>query len=129
MGESRTAERASASADPGDPADAGAGTTSNAFIRRSRFRFDAADAAFLNIGVTPHGEYGAAVDGAPLQSGWEWINRFEAGNFTPPAGDGEGATYLCATTGIQVLLSRRGEPRVRAALGDLPDVGRLVPVL
>ncbi|HEY3807073.1 MAG TPA: hypothetical protein VGL61_30940 [Kofleriaceae bacterium] len=38
---------------------------------------------YLTLGISPDGRYGAAVDGAPLQWGWEILARFEAMQVKP----------------------------------------------
>ena len=54
-------------------------------------------AGYLTIGWTPDGRYGRAVDGAPLQYGWELVARFEASKVKPV--DAFGATFFNATLG------------------------------
>jgi hypothetical protein len=38
---------------------------------------------YLTLGISPEGRYGPAVDGAPLQWGWELVTRVEAMQIKP----------------------------------------------
>ena len=100
---------------------------------------------YLTVGWSPRGGYGRAVDGAPLQWGWELLARFEAMKVKPV--DAFSSTLYAETIGwnwvatrqIRIQLDatlaivrrlrsddadgqRRGDAVLRRAVGDLEAV-------
>ncbi|MCE9578503.1 MAG: OprO/OprP family phosphate-selective porin [Deltaproteobacteria bacterium] len=57
-----------------------------------------AEMGYVVFGWTPHGEYGAAVDNAPLHGGWEIITRLEGARVKPA--DKGAITFVGLTTGV-----------------------------
>jgi hypothetical protein len=62
-------------------------------------------AGYLTVGWAPHGGYGRALDGAPLQWGWELLARFEAIKVKPV--DAFGATMYAETVGWNWVATRQ----------------------
>ncbi len=60
---------------------------------------------YLVVGVAPYGGYGRAVEGAPLQWGWEILGRFEAMKVSPA--DAFSATLTAETLGINWVATRQ----------------------
>lgn len=60
---------------------------------------------YLVVGVAPYGGYGRAVEGAPLQWGWEILGRFEAMKVSPA--DAFSATMVAETLGVNWVATRQ----------------------
>ncbi len=60
---------------------------------------------YMVVGVAPYGGYGRAVEGAPLQWGWEILGRFEAMKVAPT--DAFSATMYAETLGVNWVATRQ----------------------
>jgi hypothetical protein len=74
---------------------------------------------YLVVGVAPYGGYGRAVDGAPLQWGWEIVGRFEAMKVTPV--DAFSATLFAETLGWNWVATRQIRIQADASLQSMGD--------
>ena len=73
-----------------------------------------AESASVVVGFTPHGEYGDAIDAAPLRKGWELVTRFQGARIKPV--DQAAATLVMGELGVHWELSRQVRLQVDAAL-------------
>ncbi|HEX7699573.1 MAG TPA: porin [Kofleriaceae bacterium] len=69
---------------------------------------------YLTVGWSPYGGYGRAVDGAPLQYGWELLGRFEAMRVKPV--DAFGSTLYAETLGWNWVATRQIRIQLDATL-------------
>ena len=74
---------------------------------------------YLTVGVSPDGRYGRAVDGAPLQWGWEILARFEGMQVKPV--DAFAAHYLAATLGWDWVPTRQIRIQADVSLQSFGD--------
>ena len=69
---------------------------------------------YLTVGWSPFGGYGRAIDGAPLQYGWEIVGRFEAMRVKPI--DAFGSTLFAETLGWNWVATRQIRIQLDASL-------------
>jgi hypothetical protein len=74
---------------------------------------------YLTVGVSPDGRYGAAVDSAPLQWGWEILARFEAMQIKPM--DEFAAHYFGWTLGWDWVPTRQFRLQAEVSLQSFGD--------
>jgi len=74
---------------------------------------------YLTLGVSPDGRYGRAVDGAPLQWGWEILARFEAMQIKPA--DAFAAHYFGMTLGWDWVPTRQFRLQADVSLQSFGD--------
>lgn len=74
---------------------------------------------YLAVGWSPIGGYGRAVDGAPLQWGWELIGRFEVMKVKPV--DAFSSTLYAETIGWNWVATRQIRIQVDATLESFGD--------
>jgi hypothetical protein len=74
---------------------------------------------YLTVGWSPYGGYGRAVDGAPLQWGWELLGRFEVMKVKPV--EAFGATIYAETLGWNWVATRQIRIQLDATLQSMGD--------
>ena len=74
---------------------------------------------YLTVGWSPIGGYGRAIDGAPLQWGWELIGRFEVMKVKPV--DAFSSTLYAETIGWNWVATRQIRIQVEATLQSFGD--------